>query len=588
MRLEQLAEQFAPLSLAEQKMLLSAERGEVADCGNGISVSFGDFAHTTKWQRHYDHPDKDDPSRGQKWSASRELRSELISWLCLDGEAQKRVHRLGLRVEAAKVVGQVDLSLAAIPFDLQFSRCHFSHGPKFNRTSVTNLSLSDSHVEGRIEGVGLLARGSINLDGVRTIGLRLNGAEITGSLNCMGAIIGQEDEEEENEYSFEGNRLIAGIVLLDSLNGFGEVRILRAHIGDLSAREAVLRSVRGYALNLRWTTIGGNVWMHGLRATGSLQIVDANIAGDLVCSKTVINIRRSRGALNLDHTKVGGDVYLDDGLTAEEIVTFRGARIEGTLHLNGASSIQKSDLEGLTYKLIDDHRHATTILEWLREQPVHPQPYNQLAKVLGEMGYEVEALDVLVEKEARKWRQNRQSWACSPANSTFIFLVRWPYPVSIAFWLISVTIALWDCLLRATIGYGYKPWRTLPWALGFVLVGWLVYAQTGAVSPVLGRMASVYEGSMVPTQLDAFQRAPFYYQRFSPLAYSVDSFVPVLNFHQREYWLPAAGRGCTVAGAHLAWCGTAVRIWTWVETTMGWLLTTLLGAALLGVVQRRE
>ena len=52
--------------------------------------------------------------------------------------------------------------------------------------------------------------------------------------------------------------------------------------------------------------------------------------------------------------------------------------------------------------------------------------------------------------------------------------------------------------------------------------------------------------------------------------YSLDAFVPLIDFHQAKLWLPKPG-----------W----LRGYLWLHTSAGWTLTTLLVAGLTGLVR---
>jgi len=58
--------------------------------------------------------------------------------------------------------------------------------------------------------------------------------------------------------------------------------------------------------------------------------------------------------------------------------------------------------------------------------------------------------------------------------------------------------------------------------------------------------------------------------------YSIDTFLPIIDFHQESYWLPnpstALGRG--------------IRIYLWFHIGMGWALTTLAVIGFTGLVRK--
>ncbi len=59
-------------------------------------------------------------------------------------------------------------------------------------------------------------------------------------------------------------------------------------------------------------------------------------------------------------------------------------------------------------------------------------------------------------------------------------------------------------------------------------------------------------------------------QKPNAFMYSMDVFIPLVNFHQAKFWLPKAG-----------W----LRGYLWLHTAAGWVLTSLLVAGLTGLVR---
>ncbi len=51
-----------------------------------------------------------DPSHADRWDHDREVRAELIRWLCVDPDASRLVDPRGIRLLGARVTGKLDLS----------------------------------------------------------------------------------------------------------------------------------------------------------------------------------------------------------------------------------------------------------------------------------------------------------------------------------------------------------------------------------------------------------------------------------------------------------------------------------------------
>ena len=74
----------------------------------------------------------------------------------------------------------------------------------------------------------------------------------------------------------------------------------------------------------------------------------------------------------------------------------------------------------------------------------------------------------------------------------------------------------------------------------------------------------------------AFLRLRDEHPAFAPLIYSLETFTPLIKLKQADYWYPAT---CPTWGCVLAWYGH-------LHTVSGWLLSTLLVAALTGLMRR--
>lgn len=116
--LAQLAKsRFSNLSECEMNLLRNAPLGSPAFCGPTHSLA--------------DQVPDDSAAPGQRY----DIRAHLIRWLCIDSAAAKLVDPVGLWVDAARVVGQLDVRFATVPFPLVFRNSRF----------LKNIALDDSH-----------------------------------------------------------------------------------------------------------------------------------------------------------------------------------------------------------------------------------------------------------------------------------------------------------------------------------------------------------------------------------------------------------------------------------------------------------
>lgn len=175
---------------------------------------------------------------------------------------------------------------------------------------------------------------------------------------------------------------------------------------------------------------------------------------------------------------------------------------------------------------LDSPQTATDRLRWLELQPperFRPQPYEQLAQVFRLMGRDVDARLVLIAKQdARRTRAT-----------------------------LSRKTRAWLWFLGKSISYGYEPWRVMGFMAIMILIGWAVFSSD----------------HMVPT--GNFQ------PDYNAFIYSLEVFVPLVDLHQERYYHPSAEK----AG------GGWILGFFWLHIMMGWVSSTLLVAALTGLMR---
>jgi len=104
---------------------------------------------------------------------------------------------------------------------------------------------------------------------------------------------------------------------------------------------------------------------------------------------------------------------------------------------------------------------------------------------------------------------------------------------------------------------------------------------------------------VIETSPDAAQVVS--YPPFNALMYSLDVFVPMINFGQGDYWMPGTpmmsrnGHGASddiqvvvPLWADKDWSQKALWIWYWLELTLGWLLISVFLASIAGFLEKKE
>jgi hypothetical protein len=457
-------------------------------------------------------------------------------------------------------------------------------------------------------GHGFYARGKVSLIG----------ADI-GELSCLA---GRFSNQGHDAINADRIKTKGPVHLRHGFRASGTVRFVGASIGgdlDCEGGSFIARGGEAQALILDGATVGGRLFLReGFKATGEVRLASASIGLELDCHNgSFANDRRV--ALRADGVRATGDVMLSDGFCAKGTVRLVSASTGGTLNCKGASFIGSPGREnrpgldatgatingsfvwrdvtlaegarlllsnvsasrfeddeeswpapgnlvvtGFSYHSIGGIPPSETgrpalpdAFGWLRKQLMtrgiprtkrqdwtdarinwlrleskaafSPWPYEMLANVLRDSGHEAEAKRVAIAKQ-----DDRRQYGS---------LSRWAW------------IGNW--ILKVTIGYGYRPQRALWCGLFFILLGTIIFSLA-------------HRHGLLP---QVKQKHP----AFSSFGYSLDTFVPIINFRAEGAWAPS-GRW---AGGFL------IQLYLWIHLAAGWLLTTLGVLGVSGLIRRR-
>ncbi|MEO0911501.1 MAG: hypothetical protein AAFY59_00710 [Pseudomonadota bacterium] len=317
----------------------------------------------------------------------RRIRASFLRYLALGGCERCRPGPKGVRVWGAYIEGDGPERAATRGLDLE------------GCTLTGDLGLLSCRVPDMI----LLRRAKLRL-------LNLNGSH-------LGLPDGAASEASAKALSADGLEANDG-VFLRSVEATGEVRLVGAKLGgNLECNGGTLTAGEsGRALAADRLETGGGVFLQSVKATGEVRLVGAKLGGTLSCIGGTFTAHEEGGALVLSNAHVTGAFFLRSGKTDGED---RAARVVGRLDLRAAYVATLSDdVASWPAKgdlLLDRFRYGAIVaapvsaeerLRWLGlQEPARvgvdfwPQPYEQLAKVLREMGHLGDARAVLVEKE---------------------------------------------------------------------------------------------------------------------------------------------------------------------------------------------
>jgi hypothetical protein len=515
--------------------------------------------------------ERDDPTSGATWDTSRQIRAQLLSELLTKTSAPADPRPRPLRLAGARVTGTLDLEAATLTRPVLLWGCFFDEPIILTEASTYALRFPGCHVPG-LTARQLRTQGNVDLNGAKVRGgIDLLGAHIGGHLNLNGATLANP---KGTALDADGLTVDQHMLCRGGFRAEGQVILRGAHIGSqLEFDGATLTNPNGTALDAASLTVDQLMaCRYGFRAEGQVILRAAHIGGQLDFDGATLT-NPNGTALDADALTVDQLMLCRNGFRAEGTVILRAAHIDSQLDFDEATltnpngralDLQETHARALLFRLktspegevhfthaqvgvyLDDETtwpttlvlrgfvydtlyersqiSAAARLRWLDRDPAGytPQPYEQLAAVYRRAGRDDDARKVAIAKQRRR----RET-------------LNWPGK-------------LWNGLLRWTVGYGYRTWQAGLWLLGLLAVGATVFAWAYPAEMALAKKP----GDPLPA--------------FQPWIYSLDVLLPVVNLHQEEFWIPQG----------------VARWWAWFSILAGWLLTTVVVAAVSGLLRK--
>ncbi|SRR6266404_1793659 len=445
---------------AELDLVQKVTTGEVADRGQDLP-----------W--HSESDNADTPSH--KWGREREVRAKVIRWLSVGRDTREFVDPRGIRLAGGRILGDLDLSFANIPFPVWFVRCKLE-SLDLNGATVPSVNLSGSWGTQILASTARITQ-ALSLGAFRADGqVNLVRAQI-GDLQCDAATITRFGLF-ANGVAIDGNASFAAFPI------GGSVPPVPFHVNG--------------PLNLEYAKIGGGLNLTGgefINPTGNaIDLVGSTVKGPVFFFTASGPQRQAqyldvRGAIDLRTATVGG-IYLDqlhwppawllEDLIYDKIYLQTTAFI-GSWRYGLAPNAQ----QGLAWLALDGSGSI--------------QPYEQLAKVFDSFG------DAHGARQIREMMESK----LSERNDS------WPIR-----------------RLKNAIGYGYEPENAI-WGLGLVtVIGWLVYWGSYRMSKMVPTDKEAFDSMKSGGQL------PQHYPRLSALIYSLENTFPLVKLGQVEKWQP--------------------------------------------------
>lgn len=458
-------------------------------------------------------------------------------------------------------------------------------------------------------------------DGFRAAGrVSLVGATV-GFLDCSGGSF-EGGSRREPALNCDGIEVRREVFLRGVHVPGGFVRFIGAKIGhDLTCRDALFggRDADGAALTCDSARIGGGVFLNEVVTAGDISLVGAEIGGDVSCGGGVYGSEQTGTAE--EEQDSGGDVFADLILSRATVadtlwlamdppatfhggVDLRGARIrrivdgvkaadqdvDAGAHVNPAFL----GLDGLVYERFAEGTDpsAAARIKFLKLQTpddlgenFKPQPWEQMIKVLRDMGHGKAARAVAIEKQRALRRSKKITGLAGLVHDAYGLFY----------------------------GYGYRPLRLATWALGLAVLAALFFwvaAEQGVMMPTDRRILDdpQYAACRVKSLPDWGKCEPLRYKYtvFNPFLYSLELILPIAGSQQTKDWTAAIVLPCTEI-THFGICrrfpadasasamqpkpgytalGIAAAIVARLENLFGWLAGLMFVAVASGLVKK--
>lgn len=568
---------FLPLMSAEERLLQACCKGEIA-CINRDDKKI----HTT-------------------------VRADFLRFLLLGGDEKAPVHERGVRLSGAIITESLDLEGCCVPHSVALTHCCFGSALIANDARIQgSLTLRGSELPKGMKANGIHCAASLFLsDGFKaTAEVRLHGAQIGGDIDCSG---GQFNGRGDYALLLD-NALVKGCVLLaDGFKSVGEVRLLGAQIGgNLVCRDGQFYHEEGDALSADRVTVKGSVFLDcKFVANGKVRLVGAHIGSNLDCMGGCFDVKGG-DALSLEKATIQGTLFLSKKNKSLRVNAGHAqvAVLEDSVEVWDQGSV----LDGFRYSVFggDASTRASERLKWLRQQAApgqaenstetnfRPQPWKQLQHVLNQMGHAEDARQVGIAFETQLRRIGRIGDS-APTKWTYL---RW----------VNKRIAIiLHVLFGFLAGYGYRPMRlvfamALVWLICGITFWYLALPPYSAIGPSdpLVFQSEKYRDCRPPIAKDTAttKSGNWYvcsdlapeYSTFSPLIYSLDIILPLVNLGQENTWGPLVPTPRKVWWEELRHfsAGHLVRVLVWFETLFGWVASLLLVGIASGFAKRTE
>jgi len=386
-----------------------------------------------------------DPAKRETWDSDCTIDARAICQLAvgdvlLETEVPPTARTEPILVCGALIHGALDLRGMTIKRDIWLEKCAFDQQVQLSDSKTKTISLRGSHLAEGLRAKRATIKGSLFLtDGFVAEGeVNLEDVTIERNLDCGGGKFIYKKHKDDKFALMADNAKIGGDVRLNVLSS-----------GDAIAADPNMNFVSRGGVHLTGVTVtgdfdcsGGSFCNGGGVAidAGGLSCRNLHLGGNFTAEGEVNFIGvRTKGQVTCNGGKfsnAGGDALVLRFADIGSILLFENANdanvkrepasIQGRLDLHHANCREFRDskhawpkkkkllLDGFTYERFDDcPTNWKTRKEWLELQPkardgsLRQQPWTQAIKVLRDMGYERDSIELAICRERALAQSNR-------------------------------------------------------------------------------------------------------------------------------------------------------------------------------------
>jgi len=353
-----------------------------------------------------------------------QIRARFVRFLALGGDERAPVDEKGVHVRGAWIDGDIDLEACHVTGPITLDWCHVDGEINLLDAEIPCLFLDNSFAKG-IDAERLRCPGSVHIhNGTFVDGkVSLVCAHIGGDLDCVGA---RFENREEECLDCQGAEIRGSVFL---------------------GREGDTRSFHATGnVDFTGAQVDGDVFCRRARFEDEVWFIGARIKGDLDFSLCCFPGPADRSEIILSRAEVGGRFFFRKTTGEVERIILRGTTVNAIVDDMASWKVaHELLLDGFQYsRFIDAHMmdepgiwtpevsltDATSRIAWLDRQrkediqiDFKPQPWEQLVKVLREMGHQEGAKKVAIAKQERIRKSTRAS--CFDTSSLWKALPLW-------------------------------------------------------------------------------------------------------------------------------------------------------------------